>query len=175
MTRIKELSAKEWNQRHHIGTLVRYYPILPTRTDFTPIETATRSDAWDLQTGRPVIFLTGVDGWVSLFNLEVIEPIIDVDTQPSTSHDAAKLLFQRVLKTICERKYDLASSHLVEAGLPEAEADNLILIVVGLYGMMSSPHASKLKLRGMQLLVKLAESLVPYCEAHGDAAGSNER
>ena len=46
------LTAEAFNQQHEVGTAFRYYPVAG-RADFT--ETRTRSEAWTLGGGEPVV------------------------------------------------------------------------------------------------------------------------
>lgn len=65
------LSAAEWNAAHPVGTAVRYWPILPPVDFAPPVDTVTRSEAWELGDGTPVVLLAGKSGGVSLSHLEV--------------------------------------------------------------------------------------------------------
>lgn len=61
-----ENAARAWNARHAIGTRVRYWRKLrygPT------LDTATRSEAWVLPCGEPVVLLDRVSGAVSIHHL----------------------------------------------------------------------------------------------------------
>lgn len=64
------MTAAEWNAKHPIGTTVRYWPVL-RRDDY--IETTTRSEAWELGDGTPVVALTGKGGGCCLSHIKVIQ------------------------------------------------------------------------------------------------------
>lgn len=62
------MRAAEWNDRHPIGTRVRYRPVI-NRPEFT--DTCTRSEAWTV--GRySVVLLKGEKGGKLLSHLEVL-------------------------------------------------------------------------------------------------------
>jgi hypothetical protein len=63
--------AAEFNAMHAVGTAVRYYPIAG-EGDF--IETRTRSPAWTLGHGAPVVSIEGKAGGFSLDHIQVVEP-----------------------------------------------------------------------------------------------------
>ena len=63
------MTTQEWNTLHSIGTKVKYYPV-KKRSDYR--ETTTRSEAWELGDGTPVVLIKGQAGGVSLAHLEVI-------------------------------------------------------------------------------------------------------
>jgi hypothetical protein len=62
-------TAKEWNEKHPVGTRVRYHPIIGK--DEGTIESATRSVAWCLYCGTPVVSIVGKTGGVALEALDV--------------------------------------------------------------------------------------------------------
>jgi hypothetical protein len=51
------LTAEAFNQQHEVGTAFRYYPVAGC-ADFT--ETRTRSEAWTLGGGEPVVLIEGL-------------------------------------------------------------------------------------------------------------------
>jgi len=63
------MTADEWNERHPSGTAVRYYPV---RGDMYSEDTETRSEAWELGHGAPVVKVVGRTGGVLLEHLQVI-------------------------------------------------------------------------------------------------------
>jgi hypothetical protein len=65
----------EWNQRHAIGTTVDV-----RRGDGSVTRTRTRSIAWLLGHGQPVVLLEGISG---SYALEWVTPVIEVDTSSS--------------------------------------------------------------------------------------------
>lgn len=65
-------AASAWNAAHGVGTKVRYYPVRPPTPGIQPVETATRSEAWTLGDGTPVVLVVGVTGGVHLDHLEVL-------------------------------------------------------------------------------------------------------
>lgn len=67
------MTADEWNATHPIGTRVRYWPILPPIPSAPAVETVTRSEAWVLGSGHPVVSVAGKTGGVSLDHLEILQ------------------------------------------------------------------------------------------------------
>jgi hypothetical protein len=66
-------SANEFNALYEEGTLVRYYPI--TGEDKFD-ETKTRSIAWELGHGEPVVMVEGRTGGVAISNIEIVPAIL---------------------------------------------------------------------------------------------------
>ena len=66
------MTATAWNASVPIGTKVRYWPILPPIPSAPPVDAATRSEAWELGSGHPVVKITGKAGGVHLDHLEVL-------------------------------------------------------------------------------------------------------
>ena len=64
------MTSEEWNEAYPVGTKVRYFPIMG---EHDSIDTTTRSPAWDLAQGTPIVAVTGKSGGVSLDHLKVIE------------------------------------------------------------------------------------------------------
>lgn len=74
------MTADEWNQQHPIGTPVTAYPgIRPEyaakigTTDYPRLETRTRSVAWTLGHGEPVVAVDGYAGGISLKHIDLRE------------------------------------------------------------------------------------------------------
>lgn len=64
------MTADEWNEKHPPGTAVRYYPV---RGHVVLSEdTETRSEAWELGHGAPVVKVRGRTGGVLLDHLQVL-------------------------------------------------------------------------------------------------------
>lgn len=63
------MTAKEWNEKYPPGTPVRYYPLIG-KDDPPPMDTFTRSEAWNLGHGAPVVLLVGKTGGYSLDHLK---------------------------------------------------------------------------------------------------------
>ncbi len=66
------ITATEWNQHFPVGTPVRYHPIIGD-PDF--ITSKTRSEAWELGHGAPVVKIEGRPGGVLLEAIDVIDVI----------------------------------------------------------------------------------------------------
>jgi hypothetical protein len=62
------MTAEEWNFRYPPGTEVLYYP-LRGREDY--VMTRTRSEAWELGDGTPVVLVEGKTGGISLEHLRI--------------------------------------------------------------------------------------------------------
>lgn len=62
------MTAAEWNATHPVGTLVTAYPL--TRTD-RPRYTRTRSEAWTLGHGAPVVAVEGYGGGIHLTHVDI--------------------------------------------------------------------------------------------------------
>lgn len=73
------MNADQWNSNHGIGTPVRYWPLkkngrFVVAGDSTkPVDTETRSEAWELGDGTPVVAIKGKSGGVALDHLELRE------------------------------------------------------------------------------------------------------
>jgi len=65
-----EVIVATFNAQHAIGARVRYQPVMPPRDGIRPIETTTRSEAMVSHSGKPVVFLTGIAGYVALAHVE---------------------------------------------------------------------------------------------------------
>jgi len=63
------MKASEWNELYPVGTPVLYYPILGEPESE---ETKTRSEAWELGHGEPVVKVEGRAGGVCLEHLRVL-------------------------------------------------------------------------------------------------------
>lgn len=62
------LSADDFNRLYPVGTAVRYYPVTGINKSRS---TRTRTPAWTLGHGEPVVSVDGVSGGVSLRNIEL--------------------------------------------------------------------------------------------------------
>jgi hypothetical protein len=67
----QSMKEQEWNDRHPIGTAVRYWPTMPPGEGDVPRETRTRSEAWELFGGRMVVLVEGISGAVAVSHLEM--------------------------------------------------------------------------------------------------------
>lgn len=83
------MTAKQFNKHVPVGTPVRYYPIIGG-AEF--IETRTRSEAWNLGHGEPVVKVTGTTGGVVL---EAIETIEGAETEDGSKKDLVFLTEMR--------------------------------------------------------------------------------
>ncbi len=63
------MTAKEWNDTYTPGVRVAYRPL---KSDPAGILTLTRSEAWELGNGHPVVLIDGKSGGVSLEHLTVV-------------------------------------------------------------------------------------------------------
>lgn len=70
------LTAAEWNARYPVGTPVVAYPMArpehPTYTPAERLETVTRSRAWTLGHGAPVVSVEGYAGGIALTHVDVV-------------------------------------------------------------------------------------------------------
>lgn len=66
-------SAEEWNARFPVGTVVRFWPVLPSRNDFPPVDSVTRSESWALGDGTPVVLIKGKSGGVWLAHIDTLD------------------------------------------------------------------------------------------------------
>lgn len=58
------ITAEEWNEKYPVGTSVTYTDALGTS-----FETVTRSEAWELGSGTPVVSLNGKSGGYALTHI----------------------------------------------------------------------------------------------------------
>ena len=64
------MTAEEFNQKYGVGQRVIYHPVVG---GIDAIETQTRTEAWTLSHGEPVVLVDGVTGGVALSALTVDE------------------------------------------------------------------------------------------------------
>lgn len=79
------MTADEWNERYPIGTPVVAYPGVlpddPTAASLcTRLDTRTRSAAWTLGHGRPVVKVEGRAGGIALTHIDPA-PAAPTDTR----------------------------------------------------------------------------------------------
>lgn len=67
-------TAKMWNATWPEGTEVIYHPVLPPVAGIESVRTKTRSIAWELGHGAPVVLVEGRTGGILLSHLEIILP-----------------------------------------------------------------------------------------------------
>jgi hypothetical protein len=65
------VTADQWNANHPIGTPVHAWPGLLTDD---PITTRTRTPAWTLGHGEPVVSVDGYPGGIALDHIEPRDP-----------------------------------------------------------------------------------------------------
>ncbi len=68
------VTVAEWNSVHPVGTPVVAYP--GTR-DGRAVEGVTRSPAWTVGHGTPVVLVEGLSGWIALTHVDVVGPASD--------------------------------------------------------------------------------------------------
>jgi len=69
-----DLTAAQWNQRYPIGTAVIAYPGVRPEfglTEYPRLVTHTRSRAWNLGHGTPVVAVEGYAGGISLEHIDL--------------------------------------------------------------------------------------------------------
>jgi hypothetical protein len=66
------MTAEEFNEQYGIGTSVNYHPVIG---EVEHQKTRTRSEAWSLWSGEPVIKVNGIVGCVSLHAIS-IDPMV---------------------------------------------------------------------------------------------------
>ena len=78
------ISADEFNELYPVGTAVTYWPVLPAWPDCPPRPTRTRTPAWKLSGGRPLVSVEGQSGGVALSHVEirVLDDDADKEHQP---------------------------------------------------------------------------------------------
>jgi len=64
------MTADHFNELYPEGTQFRYYPV---RGDVEFIETKTRSHAWELGDGTPVVLIEGKTGGVCIEHLRALQ------------------------------------------------------------------------------------------------------
>jgi len=73
------LTAEAWNERHPIGTPVIAYPGIRPKDPAAAasgvhrLETVTRSRAWNLGHGSPVVSVEGYSGGICLSHVDVVQ------------------------------------------------------------------------------------------------------
>lgn len=66
------MTSKEWNKKYPIGVVVVYHSIIRLNSKFDMI-TSTRSKAWTMPSGTPVVKLNRKAGGVSLEALDILK------------------------------------------------------------------------------------------------------
>jgi hypothetical protein len=74
--RCDTISAEQWNELCPVGTPVRYWPISKVDECF---DTVTRSEAWELGHGEPVVKLAHWTGGIALSHLQKLAHIVVTD------------------------------------------------------------------------------------------------
>lgn len=64
-----KISADEFNEQYEIGQEVAYFPVTGEQ-EF--LQTETRTPAWELGHGEPVVSVKGRSGGVCLSNVEIL-------------------------------------------------------------------------------------------------------
>lgn len=62
------MNADQWNEMYPVGTLVQYQPIKDEQFE-APVK--TRSEAWTLGSGHPIVKIEGRTGGVHIGHLRV--------------------------------------------------------------------------------------------------------
>ncbi|MFJ3812223.1 hypothetical protein ACIPWE_38410 [Streptomyces sp. NPDC090073] len=69
------MNAETWNQLHPIGTPVTAYPLTRPEDNnpafFQRLETVTRTPAWTLGDGEPVVSVVGYAGGICLTHIDL--------------------------------------------------------------------------------------------------------
>ncbi|MFI6443794.1 hypothetical protein [Kitasatospora sp. NPDC050543] len=71
-----DLTAEQWNDRYPPGTPVIAYPGVRPEfglAEYPRLETRTRSRAWNLGHGEPVVAVDGHAGGIALTHVDVVE------------------------------------------------------------------------------------------------------
>jgi hypothetical protein len=87
------VNAKEFNARHKVGTPVAAYPGI--RDDF-PLITRTRSAAWELGHGAPIVKVEGYAGGIVLTHVDVIDRAAVKEGQPIAEMRLTERNFARI-------------------------------------------------------------------------------
>lgn len=66
-----QLAADEWNAKNPVGTPVKYFPLIGC-DDPPALLTVTRTPAWILGHGQPVVSVVGMAGGVALSHLQLM-------------------------------------------------------------------------------------------------------
>lgn len=66
------MNAAEWNEKHPIGTVVNAAPGPLPEDGGAVLRTKTRSVAWTLGSGEPVVAVKGYPGGIALSHIEVV-------------------------------------------------------------------------------------------------------
>lgn len=64
-----KISANEFNEQYEVGQEVAYFPVTGEQ-EF--LQTKTRTPAWELGHGEPVVSVNGRNGGVCLSNVEIL-------------------------------------------------------------------------------------------------------
>lgn len=131
-----KLTAFEFNEKYPVGTPVTYYPVLPMGDGFLPLITQTRTPAWELGHGEPVVSVTGRAGGVSLRHVELrsgpspafpAEPVVACTASIDQQLDAlteARREQEQVCCPHCGRRQEWEPVDLAEFGLITYHGDD---------------------------------------------------
>jgi DNA-binding protein Fis len=102
------VSAREWNTRYRIGQRV-----IVTCDDGSELHTATRSEAWNLGWGAPVVMVEGNSGVYSLARIRAIEL-----NAPEERSDFAAVI-DRIVADACPSAFPAAPGDATPVNLHE--------------------------------------------------------
>ncbi|MFG3136045.1 hypothetical protein ACGFZA_07460 [Streptomyces sp. NPDC048211] len=97
--------ADDWNERYPVGTPVTAYPLtLPGENPhfFQQLDTATRTPAWILGHGEPVVSVEGYAGGICLTH---VDPIVTPRTIAALDVPAA-VVEQQLARDVCLKAMD---------------------------------------------------------------------
>lgn len=101
-----KITADEFNERHPVGTPVTYHHVIPEVDGILPLITHTRTPAWELGDGTPVVSVQGRSGGMALSHVELrVAPELAGD-QPTPAMSERRALMQRIDAMIAERHED---------------------------------------------------------------------
>lgn len=87
---MEKMTAEEFNEKYPVGTEVLYWP--GARTDQAGIPSVTRSPAWEVGDGTPVVSVAGKSGGIALSH---IEPLNLADAASGMSPSTARARRER--------------------------------------------------------------------------------
>ena len=92
------MTASEWNDKHPVGTPVLFWPGLRQGSGF---QSRTRSAAWEMGDGTPVVKVVSRSGGIALTHVEPLA-VTDAEFSKSLVEKATKELRERVERLSAE-------------------------------------------------------------------------
>jgi hypothetical protein len=109
------MNAKEFNDNHYIGTIVRYYPV-DGETEFSYHSTRTEAQVVN---DRDVVWLNGKTGYVLLSHCDTLDMDVRKAKSQPDIHDTLDFIVARYVAKTGKRLSDSTIMELIEFSYKE--------------------------------------------------------